>query len=121
VERPTVLLGNLEPILVLGLRRVLADDGIEIVGQEEEHSRLVLAARRLRPDTVVLDLHDERARLLAQQIRIASPATKVVLWSRDETVMEVLDPGSELERVVAIQSPAGLSSELSSIRNRVEE
>ncbi len=121
MERPTVLLGNLEPILVLGLRRVLAEDGIDVLGQEEEHSRIVLAARRLRPDTVVLDLNDERARLLARQIRLASPSTKVVLWARDETVMEVLDPDSDVERVVAVPNPGGLSSELSSIRNRVEE
>jgi hypothetical protein len=75
----------------------------------------------LRPDTVVLDLNEQHAHEVARQVREASPHTKVVLWARDETVMEVLDPDSDVERVVAVPNPGGLSSELSSIRNRVEE
>src|SRR4051794_38762267 len=98
--------------MVLGLRRQLSDDGIEVVGQEDEAIRLLHAAERLRPDTVVLDLNHGDARRLADEVRAASPSTKVVLWARDETVMEVLDPDSAVTRLVAVTTPEGLCSEL---------
>jgi DNA-binding NarL/FixJ family response regulator len=116
-----VLLGSLDPIRVLGLRRVLAEDGIEVVGQEDEPARLVSQAQHLRPDSVVLDLSDERAHTVAQRIQQASPETKVVLWSRDETVMEVIDPGSDEFRLVVVARPEGLCSELTRRRSPVEE
>jgi hypothetical protein len=55
-------------------------------------------------------------------VRTASPETKVVLWSRDEDVMEVLDPGSTTPRRYFAAVPEELRSELSNVRlNRVEE
>jgi DNA-binding NarL/FixJ family response regulator len=119
---PQVLLGNLEPIMALGLRRQLSDDGIEVVGHEDEAVRLLRAVQELRPDTVVLDLNHGGARALADQVRLASPHTKVVLWARDETVMEVLDPDESTTRLVAVTTPEGLCRELlGSTRHRVEE
>ena len=119
---PQVLLGNLEPIMALGLRRQLSEDGIEVVGHEDEAVRLLRAAQELRPDSVVLDLNHGGARALADQVRLASPHTKVVLWARDETVMEVLDPDAATTRLVAVTTPEGLRHELlGSTRHRVEE
>ena len=119
---PQVLLGNLEPIMALGLRRQLSEDGIEVVGHEDEAVRLLRAAEELRPDSVVLDLNQGGARALADQVRLASPRTKVVLWARDETVMEVLDPDAATTRLVAVTTPEGLRHELlGSTRHRVEE
>ena len=119
---PQVLLGNLEPIMALGLRRQLSEDGIEVVGHEDEAVRLLRAAEELRPDSVVLDLNHGGARALADQVRRASPRTKVVLWARDETVMEVLDPDAATTRLVAVTTPEGLRHELlGSTRHRVEE
>lgn len=118
---PRVLLGDLAPIMAVGLRRVLAEDGIEVVGQEDEASQIVTEVKRLRPDGVVLDLNSLHARRVAQQIRRVSPHTKVVLWARDESVMEVLDPQSEVTRLVPVSVTDGLCSELISIRHQVEE
>lgn len=118
-----VLLGDLEPIMVVGLRRVLAEDGFDVVGAEEDYERIVAAAERLRPDVVVLDLDAAGGEGLGREIRLASPGTKVVLWARNESVMEVHDPESSVPRLVAVTVPEGLRAELSSSRHRqrVEE
>ena len=54
--RPRVLLGNLEPMVRLGMIDVLQEDGVEVIGEEERDQALILMAGRLRPDAVVLDL-----------------------------------------------------------------
>jgi DNA-binding NarL/FixJ family response regulator len=73
---PRVLLGDLEPIVRLGMATVLRENGAEIVD--------------VAPDAVVLDIADGSSRALAARIRRDSPGTTVVLWARDEEVMEVL-------------------------------
>jgi len=118
---PQVLLGNLEPIMVVGLQRVLADDGIDVIGQEPNPSQIVVEAGRLQPDVVLLDRGDIGAKTLSQQVQDVAPQTKVILWARDETVMEVLDPASDRARLVALTAHGELRSELTSARNRVEE
>jgi DNA-binding NarL/FixJ family response regulator len=120
--RTRVLLGNLEPMVRLGMIDVLQEEGIEVIGEEERPQALVLMAGRLQPDAVVLDLLDRSSRELGERVRTASPETKVVLWSRDEDVMEVLDPGSTTPRRYFAAVPEELRSELSNVRlNRVEE
>jgi DNA-binding NarL/FixJ family response regulator len=88
-----VLLGNLEPVVRLGMTMVLEEGGVEIVGAEERPHALVLMAGRLQPDAVVLDLEQPVSRDLGGRVRLASPDTTVIFWTRDEEVMEVLDPG----------------------------
>ena len=120
--RTRVLLGNLEPMVRLGMIDVLSEDGVEVVGEEERPQALVLMAGRLRPDAVVLDLHHGSSRELGDRVRTASPETKVILWARDEDAMEVLDPGSTTPRRYVTAGPEELRSELSNVRvNRVEE
>lgn len=120
--RTRVLLGNLEPMVRLGMIDVLQEAGIEVIGEEERPQALVLMAGRLQPDAVVLDLLDRSSRELGERVRTASPETKVVLWSRDEDVMEVFDPGSTTPRRYFAAVPEELRSELSNVRlNRVEE
>jgi DNA-binding NarL/FixJ family response regulator len=98
---PRVLLGNLEPIVRLGMTVVLGEEGVEVIGSEERPQALLLTAGRLRPDAVVLDLGAAASRELGDRVRAASPQTTVVLWARDEEVMEVRDPGSPPHRVLA--------------------
>ena len=120
--RPRVLLGSLEPMVRLGMLNVLAEDGIDVIGEEERPQALVLMAGRLRPDAVVLDLHQGSSRELGERVRTASPKTKVILWARDEDAMEVLDPGAASPRRIFTAVPEELRSELSNVRlNRVEE
>lgn len=114
--RPRVLLGSLEPMVRLGMLNVLAEDGIDVIGEEERPQALVLMAGRLRPDAVVLDLLQRSSRELADRVQLASPGTKVILWDRDEDTMEVLDPGARVPRRYFSAVPEALRRELSDVR-----
>ena len=111
--RPSVLLGNLGPIMRLGMNRVLSEQGCQVVGQEDRPSAIIGAAHRLRPDIVVLDLDNGSSRELAQLVRGASPETTVVLWAREEDLMEVLEPASSTSRLVSAPIVERLRGELS--------
>jgi DNA-binding NarL/FixJ family response regulator len=116
-----VLLGNLEPVVLMGMSLVLEEDGIEVIGEEGRPQALVLMAGRLRPDAVVLDLGRPTSRELGDRVRQASPDTTVVFWARDEDVMEVVEPGASAPRRVFTPVPEELRSELvRSQVNRVE-
>jgi DNA-binding NarL/FixJ family response regulator len=117
--RPRVLLGNLGPIMRLGMNRVLSEEGCHVVGQEDRPSAIVGAAHRLHPDGVVLDLDGGSSNELAQLVRGASPETTVVLWAREEDLMEVLEPASSASRLVSAPIVERLRGELS--RQRVHE
>jgi DNA-binding NarL/FixJ family response regulator len=112
-----VLLGDLAPIMAIGLRTVLEEEGIDVIGQESERSRIVRRAQRHQPDVVVLDLDHDGATALASEIRQVAPRTKVILWARDETVMGVLESMSDTPRLVDITTHVGLPSELSTGRH----
>jgi len=120
---PRVLLGNLDPIMVIGMARVLEDDGAEVIGQERHPSQIVRSAGRMRPDVVVLESGSEGSRELGMRVQRVSPETKVILCDRDEEAMEVLDPGSPTSRVLAVAPSEGLRMELTTSRHRhqVEE
>jgi DNA-binding NarL/FixJ family response regulator len=112
-----VLLGDLAPIMAIGLRSVLEEEGIDVIGQESERSRIVSRTQRLQPDVVVLDLDHDGATALASEIRQVAPRTRVILWARDETVMGVLESMSDTPRLVDITTNVGLPSELSAGRH----
>ena len=108
-RRPRILLGNLGPIMRMGMRRVLTEQGCEVV-------------HRLRPDIVVLDLDGGSAHQLGRLVAGASPETTVVLWAREEDEMEVIDPVSHDSRRVSAPVLERLRSELNtSTIQRVEE
>ena len=111
--KPRVLLGNLGPIMRLGMNRVLSEQGCQVVGQEDRPSAIIGAAHRLRPDIVVLDLDNGSSYELAQLVRGASPETTVVLWAREEDLMEVLEPASSTSRLVSAPIVERLRGELS--------
>ena len=109
---PRVLLGNLEPMVRLGMSVVLAEDGIDVIGQEARPAALVPLAGQLRPDAVVLDLGQAMSRELSDRVRAASPDTMVVFWARDEDVMEVVAPGTSAPRRVVTPAREELRSAL---------
>jgi hypothetical protein len=51
--------------------------------------------------------------MLGEQVRAAAREVTVILWARDETEMEVFEPGSMTPRRVATAVPDALLSELS--------
>ena len=110
---PRVLLGNLGPIMRLGMNRVLSEQGCQVVGHEDRPSAIIGAAHRLRPDIVVLDLDGGSSHELGQLVRGASPETTVVLWAREEDLMEVLEPVWNTSRLVAVPIVERLRGELS--------
>jgi DNA-binding NarL/FixJ family response regulator len=113
-EAPRVLLGNLSPIMVIGMARLLSEEGAEVIGQERHPSSIVSTAGRLRPDVVVLDLNTEGSRELGSRVQRVSPETRVILCDSDEDGMEVLDAGADdLRRVDA----EGLRLELATSRS----
>ena len=97
---PRVLLGNLEPLVRIGMARALQDYGCELVGDPDGSADVVGQAEHLRPDAVVLDLDHGSTQELVLLVRSASPASTVILWTRDEDVMEVVDPGASSPRLV---------------------
>ena len=115
---PRVLLGNLAPIMLIGMARVLAEDGAEVIGQERHPSRIVSSAGRMRPDVVVLDSSSEGSRELGVRVQRVSPETKVILCDSDEAAMEVLDPGAPTSRLVPLTASEGLRMELAMSRHR---
>jgi len=112
-EAPRVLLGNLGPIMVIGMARLLSEDGAEVIGQERHPAGIVSAAGRLRPDVVVLDLNSDGSRELGTRVQRVSPETKVILCDNDQDGLEVLDPGADSLRRVDAE---GLRLELATSR-----
>lgn len=121
--QPRILIGNVRPILRLGLLAMLTEAGMDVVGQEAKPHEIVAAATRLLPDAAVLDRDEEQSRLLCARVRAASPSTTVILWSRDETLIEVHEAGSGPVRVISPAVPEDLRSELAACHSEhlVEE
>ena len=117
-EAPRVLLGNLAPIMVIGMARLLAEEGAEVIGQERHPAKIVSAAGETRPDIVVLDLTTEGARELGGRVQSVSPETQVILCDSGEGALEVLDPGATSARRVAVDGSEGLRMELATATNR---
>jgi DNA-binding NarL/FixJ family response regulator len=111
-SRPRVLLGNLEPMVSLGMTVVLGEDGVDVIGHEQRAAALLLMAGRMRPNAVVLDLGRAESRALCERVQQASPQTTVILWARDEDAMEIYDPGSTTPRRFSTELPDELRSEL---------
>jgi DNA-binding NarL/FixJ family response regulator len=109
-RRRRVLIGDLDPISRVGMTGMLAEHGAEVL--VPEHGDVVDAARQMSPDTVVLDLDNTAAQDLSTLVREACPHAKVVLWGRDEDVVEVLDPGATSPRFVLGGDPDELRAEL---------
>lgn len=95
--------------------RALEENGCEVVGDPGQGSEaIVTEALSRRPDAVVLDLDHGSSQELVRLIQSASPGSKIVLWARDEDVMEVVDPGATSPRLIVDSIPEELHRELSS-------
>jgi DNA-binding NarL/FixJ family response regulator len=106
-----VLLADLRPMLSVGMHGMLTEQGMQVVNASTEPD-LREAVERLQPSAVVLDLDGPAPRELTDTVRAACPEAKVVLISRREDVMEVLDPGAQAPRYVLGDVPAELCAEL---------
>jgi DNA-binding NarL/FixJ family response regulator len=107
------MLGNLGPIALVGMRRLLNEDGIVVVGENLPPGAIAPEIERLQPDVVILDLDQTETQQLSRVVRRTCPHAKVVLWAPTEDVMEVIDPGAAGPRWVLSGVPADLLAELS--------
>jgi hypothetical protein len=108
---PRALIGNLEPVARLGMTRVLQDGGLEVVG-EDLPGTLVEQALLLQPDAIVLGYEAEASSDLGDRVRVAAPGAILILWPRDETEMQVFDPGSFVPRRITASASDDLVREL---------
>ncbi|CAN0487144.1 unnamed protein product, partial [Phaeothamnion confervicola] len=76
--RPRVLLGNLAPVMRLGMERLLADRGVD-VSVEACAAEVPVAAAAFAPDAIVLPLDGEAANEVGRA-RAAAPGAKLILW-----------------------------------------
>ncbi len=98
-RRTRVLLANLDPIVRLGLSRVLAEDQIDVLGDECDPAGIVLTARQVRPDAIVVGGADAA---LLESLRAAAPEAKLIFFEHDES-----QPGDEDGRLVV--GPSAMS------------
>jgi len=120
LKPPRVLLGNLEPMVRLGMSGVLEQDGVEVVVDDEQPATIVAQAERLRPDAVVLRLDDAETLVLGELVRAAAPNAKLILWALNEDEMQVFDPGSSVPRLIRSSVSQALRSELMPRQGRRE-
>jgi hypothetical protein len=107
--RPRVLLGQLEPMVRVGMTRVLLDGGADVLPDVGPDDGVIDRARSDRPDVVVLA---DWARSLGDAVRRAAPEAKLIVWASDESEMTVYDPGSAVPRRVGSAAPEALVGEL---------
>jgi len=79
----SVLIVDDHAIVRSGLRSMLADDDIEVVGEAVDGTQALEKTLKLKPDVVLLDIRMQRADGLAalQKIREKSPDTRVMILS----------------------------------------
>lgn len=118
---PRVLLARLSPVAAVGMRRMLSEDGVEIVGEESRPLAIAALARKLAPDAVVLALGAAGAHTLCDRIRLAAPDATVIMWASEENRMQIVEPGAMTIREVAAGGLADLRRELISSQSRTEE
>jgi DNA-binding NarL/FixJ family response regulator len=106
---PRVLLGEFQPMVRVGMTRVLLDGGAEVLPAVGPEDGLVDRAAAERPDVVVLA---EWAQSLRDAVRRAAPLAKLIVWSSDESWMTVYDPGAVVPRRVSSAAPEALVEEL---------
>ncbi|RBM22106.1 response regulator transcription factor [Streptomyces sp. PT12] len=99
-ERLRVLIADDEPMIVVGVRGILAsDDGIEVVAEAADGREAVELARAHRPDVALLDIRMPGADGLTalDEMRAVIPDTAVIMlttFGQDEYIARALDGGA---------------------------
>ncbi len=83
-----------------GLRRLLEEKGIEVVGEAENGRKGIEAARNLKPDVVVMDISMPRLGGIeaTRRIRKELPGTKIIILTihiDENYIFKALDAGAD--------------------------
>ena len=95
-----VLIADDQALVRAGFRKLLeAESGIEVVGEAEDGASATMAARRLRPDVVLMDIRMPRMDGIEAARRMAAdvPHARVVIlttYDLDEYVYQALRAGA---------------------------
>ena len=109
-----VLIGQFGTVARMGLRELLDGQGIEVVAEAKSPTGILACVNEVRPDIVVLDLDDEGALEMAEEITSEFPAIKVIACSCEEPVMRVFPPFHHGESYASKLSATLLARALSS-------
>ena len=122
-QRPIarVLLANLDTVMRSGIVQEFANDGIEVIGQEQSDEGIVFTASIATPDVIVIDGDSRGAPELRERLRLAAPDAKLILLPRDEVWPTVIDPPTGRPRLIPPPVLEALRSELKGSRPRIEE
>ena len=122
-QRPIarVLLANLDTVMRSGIVQEFANDGIEVIGQEQSEEGIVFTASIATPDVIVIDGDSRGAPELRERLRLAAPDAKLILLPRDEVWPTVIDPPTGRPRLIPPPVLEALRSELKGSRPRIEE
>ncbi len=97
---PTVLLADDEPLVRTGLRALLEQQGIPVVGEAADGAEVLPAVRRARPDVVLMDVRMpgtdgiEATRLLLAECTEPPKVLVVTTFDNDDYVHEALLAGA---------------------------
>jgi DNA-binding NarL/FixJ family response regulator len=97
---PTVLLADDEPLVRTGLRALLEQQGITVVGEAADGSEVLPAVRRTRPDVVLMDVRMpgtdgiEATRQLLAETTEPPKVLVVTTFDNDDYVHEALLAGA---------------------------
>jgi DNA-binding NarL/FixJ family response regulator len=118
---PRVLIAHLDPMVRVGLVRTLADEGINVLGEECDEDALLLTAELTVPDSIVLGGDGDDAAELGDRLRALVPSAKVILLPPDESGSVVLDPWSRKPRAMCSPVSEALLKELATSRLNSKE
>jgi AmiR/NasT family two-component response regulator len=93
-----VLMGSFGAVAGLGIKKLLGEEGVELVAEERSEQDLVERLRGSRADVVLLDLDRRGVTETARDVASEFPGVTVVACSSDESRMWILRPhGAEEE------------------------
>ncbi|HZI38682.1 MAG TPA: hypothetical protein VFF24_10280 [Acidimicrobiia bacterium] len=87
-----VLIGDFGVIARLGLRRLLHDEGLDVLDAARVRPGIIARLGEVQPDVVLLDLDADEVPDLAARISSAFPAMTVIACSSAEPIMRVFPP-----------------------------
>jgi AmiR/NasT family two-component response regulator len=96
-----VLIGDFGVVARMGLRTLLAEEGLEVLEAAQTRREIIARLNDVQPDVVLLDLDRDAAPELGARISAAFPAMNVIACSYDEPIMRVFPPFHHGESYIA--------------------